>query len=35
VVIGSYGGSPTDRLFVGTVARKVTHQSPVSVTVVR
>lgn len=35
VVIGSHGGSVSDRLFVGNVAQKVLHQSPVPVTVVR
>ena len=35
VVIGSHSGSLTDRLFVGNVAKKVAHQSPVPVTVVR
>ena len=35
VVVGSHSGSLTDRLFVGNVAKKVAHQSPVPVTVVR
>lgn len=35
VVIGSHSGSLADRLFVGNVAKKVTNQSPVPVTVVR
>ncbi len=35
VVIGSHGGSLTDRLFVGNVAKKVFRRSPVPVTVVR
>lgn len=35
VVIGSHGGSLTDRLFVGNVAQKVFHHSPVPVTVIR
>lgn len=35
VVIGSHGGSLADRLFVGNVAQKVFHHSPVPVTVVR
>lgn len=35
VVIGSHGGSLTDRLFVGDVAKTVFRRSPVPVTVVR
>lgn len=35
VVIGSHGGSVSDRLFVGNIAKKVFHRSPVPVTVVR
>ncbi|MFC5368698.1 universal stress protein [Salinirubrum litoreum] len=35
VVVGSHGGSLTDRLFVGNVAEKVVRRSPVPVTVVR
>ncbi len=35
VVIGSHGGSVSDRLFVGNVAQKVFRQSPVPVIVVR
>lgn len=35
VVLGSHSGSLADRLFVGNVAKKVTNQSPVPVTVVR
>lgn len=35
VMIGTHSGSLTDRLFVGNVAKKVAHQSPVPVTVVR
>lgn len=35
VVIGSHGGSLADRLFVGNVAERVLHRSPVPVTVVR
>ena len=35
VVIGSHGGSLTDRLFVGNIAQKVFRRSPVPVTVVR
>jgi nucleotide-binding universal stress UspA family protein len=35
VVIGSHGGSLADRLFVGNVAEKVFHHSPVPVTVIR
>ena len=35
VVVGTHSGSLTDRLFVGNVAKKVAHQSPVPVTVVR
>ena len=35
VVIGSHGGSLTDRLFVGNVARTVFRRSPVPVTTVR
>jgi nucleotide-binding universal stress UspA family protein len=35
VVIGSHGGSFSDRLFVGNVAQKVFQHSPVPVTVVR
>ncbi|MFB6112782.1 MAG: universal stress protein [Halodesulfurarchaeum sp.] len=35
IVMGSHGGSVTDRLFVGNVAQNVFRQSPVPVTVVR
>jgi nucleotide-binding universal stress UspA family protein len=35
VVIGSHSGSLADRLFIGDVARRVFHRSPVPVTVVR
>lgn len=35
VVIGSHGGSVSDRLFVGNVAQKVFRRSPVPVVVVR
>jgi nucleotide-binding universal stress UspA family protein len=35
VVVGSHGGSLTDRLLVGNVAQSVFRQSPVPVTVVR
>ncbi|UWG47482.1 Nucleotide-binding protein, UspA family [Halanaeroarchaeum sp. HSR-CO] len=35
VVIGSHGGSVSDNLFVGNVAKKVFRRSPVPVTVVR
>ena len=35
VVIGSHGGSLTDRLLVGNITRKVFRNSPVPVTVVR
>ncbi|WP_049937460.1 universal stress protein [Haloplanus natans] len=35
VVIGSHGGSLVDRLFVGDVAERIFHRSPVPVTVVR
>jgi nucleotide-binding universal stress UspA family protein len=35
VVLGSHTGSLADRVFVGNVAKKVVHQSPVPVTVVR
>lgn len=35
VVIGAHSGSLTDRLFVGNIAKKVAHQAPVPVTVVR
>lgn len=35
VILGSHSGSLADRLFVGNVAKKVTTQSPVPVTVVR
>jgi nucleotide-binding universal stress UspA family protein len=35
VVIGSHGGSLTDRLLVGNVAERVVRHSPVPVTVVR
>lgn len=35
IVIGSHGGSLSDRLFVGNVAQKVVRQSPVPVIVVR
>lgn len=35
VVIGSHGGSLTDRLFTGNVAQTVFRRSPVPVTVVR
>jgi nucleotide-binding universal stress UspA family protein len=35
VILGSHGGSLSDRLFVGNVAEKVVRRSPVPVTVVR
>jgi nucleotide-binding universal stress UspA family protein len=35
VIVGSHGGSLTDRLLVGNVAEKIVRQSPVPVTVVR
>ncbi|TYL39625.1 universal stress protein [Natronococcus pandeyae] len=35
VVVGSHGGSLADNLYVGNVAKKVVHQSPVPVVVVR
>jgi nucleotide-binding universal stress UspA family protein len=35
VVVGSHGGSLADRLFIGNVAERVTHRSPVPVTIVR
>jgi nucleotide-binding universal stress UspA family protein len=35
VIIGSHGGSVSDRLFVGNVAQKVFHSSPVPVIVAR
>ncbi|WP_207586622.1 universal stress protein [Halomontanus rarus] len=35
VVVGSHGGSLSDRLFVGNVAEKVVRRSPVPVVVVR
>jgi nucleotide-binding universal stress UspA family protein len=35
VVLGSHGGSLTDRLLVGNVAEKVVRRAPVPVTVVR
>jgi nucleotide-binding universal stress UspA family protein len=35
VVIGSHGGTLTDRLLVGNVAEKIFRRSPVPVTVVR
>lgn len=35
VVVGSHGGSISDYLYVGNVAKKVVHQSPVPVIVVR
>ncbi|MFC4439844.1 MULTISPECIES: universal stress protein [Natrialbaceae] len=35
VVVGSHGGTIADNLYVGNVAKKVVHQSPVPVTVVR
>jgi nucleotide-binding universal stress UspA family protein len=35
VVIGSHGGSLTDRFITGNVAQKVVRRSPVPVTVVR
>ena len=35
VVVGSHGGSVTDRLLSGNVAQKVFRRSPVPVTVVR
>lgn len=35
VIVGSHGGSLTDRLFVGNVAEKIVRRSPVPVTVVR
>ncbi|WP_436933509.1 universal stress protein [Halovenus marina] len=35
VVLGSHSGSLADRLFVGNIAKKVVHHSPVPVTTVR
>lgn len=35
VVIGSHSGSLADRLFVGNIAKKVFHSSPVPVVVIR
>jgi nucleotide-binding universal stress UspA family protein len=35
VVIGTHGGSLSDRLFVGDVARRVFRRSPTPVTVIR
>lgn len=35
VLIGSHGGSISDRLFVGNIAQKVFRHAPVPVTVVR
>jgi nucleotide-binding universal stress UspA family protein len=35
IVVGSHGGTLTDRLLVGNVAEKVFRRSPVPVTVVR
>ena len=35
VVIGTHGGSLSDRLFVGDVARRVFRRSPAPVTVIR
>ncbi|MEF8772706.1 universal stress protein [Halodesulfurarchaeum sp.] len=35
VVLGTHGGSLTDRLFVGNVAERVFRRSPVPVTVIR
>ena len=35
VVVGSHGGTLADNLYVGNVAKKVVHQSPVPVIVVR
>lgn len=35
VILGSHGGSLTDRLLVGNVAEKVVRRAPVPVTVVR
>ena len=35
VVVGSHGGSLSDRLFIGNVAERVSHRSPVPVTIVR
>ncbi|WP_255169417.1 universal stress protein [Natrononativus amylolyticus] len=35
VVVGSHGGTLSDNLYVGNVAKKVVHQSPVPVIVVR
>lgn len=35
VVIGSHGGTLADNFYVGNVAKKVVHQSPVPVVVVR
>jgi nucleotide-binding universal stress UspA family protein len=35
VVIGSHGGSLSDRLFIGDVARRVFRRSPTPVTVIR
>jgi nucleotide-binding universal stress UspA family protein len=34
-VVGSHGGSLSDRLFIGNVAERVSHRSPVPVTIVR
>ncbi len=35
VVVGAHGGTLSGRLFVGNVAEKIVHRSPVPVTVVR
>jgi nucleotide-binding universal stress UspA family protein len=35
IVLGTHGGSLSDRLLIGNVAEKVFRQSPVTVTVVR
>jgi nucleotide-binding universal stress UspA family protein len=35
IVMGSHGGTLSERLFVGNVAEKVLRRSPVPVTVVR
>lgn len=35
VILGTHGGSVSDRLFIGNVAQKVFRHSPVPVTVVR
>lgn len=35
VVVGSHGGTVADNLYVGNVAKKVVHQSPTPVVVVR